>query len=200
MENQVEIWKKHPDIPGIEVSSFGRVRSTKEYYYACHVNSKGYLTVAFRVNGKVISKLVHRLAAETFVPNPDNLAYAHHKDGNKTNNNASNLDWYAAKSANYDCGVLSHPIFAINLSTLEVSKFSSQNKASEYLGIDRIGIINVIKGRQKTANGFCFVNADDNAIDTVKCKLCEIGKTKLASADKAIAAFTRQVNLLAKNC
>lgn len=194
MENETEIWKKHPDIPRIEVSSFGRIRSTKGYYYVCHVNSQGYLTVAFRVNGKVVSKLVHRLVAEAFVPNPDNLPYVNHKDGDKTNNSTSNIDWYAPSSNNHDGKTSIQPVFAIGLSTFKVYKFQSQNAAGKYLGINRISIINVIKGRQKTANGYWFVNADDNAIDIAKRKIREIGKTKLASADKAIAEFTRQVN------
>lgn len=193
MESQGEIWKSHPEYKGIEVSSLGRIRSTKGYYYACHVNSQGYLTVAFRINGKVVSKLVHRLVAEAFVSNPDNLPYVNHKDNNKANNNASNLDWYVPSSAKKYGKASIQPVFAINLSTLEVSKFSSQNKAGKYLGIERIGIINVIKGRQKTANGYWFVNADDNAIDIAKHKLRDIGKTKLASADEAIAKFTSQV-------
>lgn len=189
----MEIWKAHPDFAGIEVSSFGRVRSVKGRYYKLRVNSNGYLTVGFRVNGKLFSKLVHRLVAETFLSNPDNLPYVHHKNNDKTNNNASNLEFYDVSLNNPDRKTVNQPVFAINLSTLEVSKFSSQNKAGKYLGIDRICIVNVIKGRQKTANGYWFVLANDNAIDTAKHKLRKIGKTKLASADDAIAEFTSRV-------
>ncbi len=193
---ETEIWKSHPDIPGIEVSSLGRVRSLKGYYYAIAPGKNGYLRVCFRVNGKVVSKLIHRLVAETFIKNPNNLQGVNHKDGDKTNNEAGNLKWcYSSyKSKVSSAGSKGVPVLALNLSTLEVSKFPSQNEAGKFLGINRINIINVIKGRQKTASGYWFVNADDNAIDIAKSKIREIGKTKLASSDVAIAEFIRQVN------
>lgn len=196
MENQVEIWKTHPDIDEIEVSSFGRVRSVKGHCYKITPGKNGYLRVCFRANGKLVSKLVHRLVAETFIKNPDNLQGVNHKDGDKTNNEAGNLKWcYSSyKSKVSSAGSQGVPVLALNLSTLELSKFPSQNEAGKCLGIDRITIINVIKGRQKTAHGYWFVNADDNAIDIAKRKIREIGKTKLASSDVAIAEFIRQVN------
>ena len=196
MENNVEIWISYPYIAGIEVSTLGRVRSLKGYYYAITPGKNGYLRVCFRVNGKVVSKLIHRLVAETFIKNPNNLQGVNHKDGDKTNNEAGNLKWcYSSyKSKVSSAGSKGVPVLALNLSTLEVSKFPSQNEAGKFLGINRINIINVIKGRQKTASGYWFVNADDKAIDIVKSKIREIGKTKLASSDVAIAEFIRQVN------
>jgi len=55
--------------------------------------SKGYLTVWFTHNKKNQSKKVHRLIAETFVPNPQNKAQVNHIDGNKKNNSVKNLEW-----------------------------------------------------------------------------------------------------------
>jgi hypothetical protein len=45
------------------------------------------------MKNKEVTKFVHRLVAETFIPNPDNLPYIKHKDGNKENNRADNLEW-----------------------------------------------------------------------------------------------------------
>lgn len=59
----------------------------------------GYLRVCFCLSGKKVSKSVHRLIAETFIINPDNLPEVNHKDGDKTNNKVNNLEW-STKSNN----------------------------------------------------------------------------------------------------
>lgn len=53
----------------------------------------GYLRVSLWNKGKGKHHLVHRLVAEAFIPNPDNLPMVNHIDGNKRNNNVSNLEW-----------------------------------------------------------------------------------------------------------
>lgn len=60
-------------------------------------NIKGaYKSVALVKNKKIEMVNVHRLVAEAFIPNPENLKYINHKDGNKHNNNVSNLEWCTA--------------------------------------------------------------------------------------------------------
>ena len=52
-------------------------------------NGKGYLRIS--IAGKL--QFVHRLVAEKYVPNPENKPQVNHKDGNKLNNSAENLEW-----------------------------------------------------------------------------------------------------------
>lgn len=61
--------------------------------------SAGYFGVQISQNGKVKRFMIHRLVGECFLDNPDNLPEINHKDGNKLNNEYSNLEW-VTKSQN----------------------------------------------------------------------------------------------------
>jgi hypothetical protein len=58
-----------------------------------HANSSGYLRVSMNLEGEQREYFIHRLVAECFVENPDNKKIVNHKDGDKHNNTASNLEW-----------------------------------------------------------------------------------------------------------
>lgn len=68
--------------------------SPETWHCIATYNGKGYRRV--RLQGKTFK--VHRLVAEAFVPNPDNLPYVLHIDGNRENNHFSNLEWSARQS------------------------------------------------------------------------------------------------------
>lgn len=53
----------------------------------------GFMRVCLSINGKTKSKKVHRLVAEAFVPNPGKLPDVIHRNGDLTDNRASNLAW-----------------------------------------------------------------------------------------------------------
>ena len=195
MKSETEIWKSLPGVTGVEVSTFGRVRtldrvisggngtrSLKGRVLKQRNTKDGYLQVQITINGKRATKKVHRLVAQTFIPNPGNLPQVNHKDCNRINNDVSNLEWcdgfynqqYREKYGISRAEATGHPLFAINLSTLKVSWFKTQHEAGRELGIRFGNINNVIKGRRKKAGGFWFTNADENVDDIIKRKLNEI--------------------------
>ena len=57
------------------------------------INDKGNPTVTLEKDGKAEVLEVKYLVAQTFVPNPENKPFVIHKDGNKLNNSADNLEW-----------------------------------------------------------------------------------------------------------
>lgn len=57
------------------------------------MHNKGYKTVSLTKDGKTKTLFVHRIVAEAFIPNVDNLPMVNHKDEDKTNNFVENLEW-----------------------------------------------------------------------------------------------------------
>lgn len=94
---ETELWSDAKEYEGLyQASNIGRVKSIKfgkERILKPFTNSSGYLQVSLFKNGKKKNFYVHRLVAEAFLPNPDNLPCVNHKDEDKTNNNVNNLEW-----------------------------------------------------------------------------------------------------------
>ena len=107
-----EIWRPVVGYEGLyEVSSYGRVRSLDRYvkgkgesYWLRKgrvlspiKDTNGYLLINLCCNGKPKTINVHRLVAQAFIPNPDNLLEVNHIDEDKINNRADNLEWCSRK-------------------------------------------------------------------------------------------------------
>lgn len=205
--SEKEIWRALPGVAGVEISTFGRVRTLDRtvprkngtYHIKGRVlkqsnTSHGYLQVSIKIDGKWTTQRVNRLVAQAFIPNPDNLPQVNHLDCDRTNNNVKNLEFCTASyNAKYrdkfgisNTETIGQPMFAINLDTNEVSHFRSQGEASRILGVNRPDINKVIKGRANQTGGFWFVNDDGHAVDIVKSKLHDIGGVGLKIKYRAV--------------
>ena len=88
------------------VSSFGRLRSIKKLkggrirdnLLSIGLSSTGYCQISLRLpEGNYKNYRINRLVAKIFIDNPENKEQVNHIDGNKMNNNISNLEWCSAK-------------------------------------------------------------------------------------------------------
>lgn len=165
-ENE-EVWK---DISGYEglyqVSDKGRVKSLwfgKERIMKFERDKKGYLAVQLCKNGEIKRCTVHRLVAQSFIPNPQNLPQLNHKDENPSNNKVENLEWCSAKyNNNYGTHIqritekLSKPVLQYNKDGEFVKEWKSQSDVERNLGYSQRNISACCRGKYKSSYGYVW--------------------------------------------
>lgn len=171
-----EQWKSIIGFPNYEVSNLGRIRSLnfnhtgKIKIMKQNPHNSGYLQVViYDSQKKDYVKLVHRLVAEAFIPNPNNLRCVNHKDENKHNNIVSNLEWctdqynhnYGTKPYRLSIAMTDNPNFTKAVYQTDkqgkiIREFSSISRASKATGIKICNIGQVCRGLKyrHTAGGY----------------------------------------------
>lgn len=173
----LEIWK---DISGYEgmyqISNRGRIKSfrewkrascPKEYFLKPSPNNRGYLNVTLYKSGTKKKYLVHRLVAEAFIPNPQNLPHINHIDENTKNNAAENLEWCTPQYNNcYGTArfrtmlTTGKPVEQRLINGQLLATYVSTSIAEDITGISRKEIAACIRGQLHTAGGFVWTRPD----------------------------------------
>ena len=132
----------------------------------------GYYYVCLSKNGIVKNYFVHRLVAEVFLPNPDNLPCVNHKDEDKSNNNVDNLEWCTHEyNINYGTrnkrigksntnGKRSKPVLQYTLDGQFVKEWSSIMECKRN-GYNHGHIIECCRKNRKTHKGFIWRYKDE---------------------------------------
>lgn len=187
-----EEWKDIQGYEGIyKISNCGRIKSllrfnnmskdnTMRGYYRKEkilkpsANNSDYLYIFLCKNGKKTMKTIHRLVAETFIPNPNNYEQVNHIDGNKQNNRMDNLEWCTRKhnmQEAFRIGLVKRPRGAKHPLSMRVNQYDlSGNLIKEWgclkeiereLNFGHSNISNCCKGRYKSAYGYIWKYVDE---------------------------------------
>ena len=139
------------------ITSCGKVWSYKrKKFLKPDINASGYLKVGLSKDGQRKKYFIHRLVAEAYIPNPDNLPQVNHKDENKENNCLQNLEWCDPKyNANYGTrnDKIKKPILQFTLDGEFIKEWpSTTDVGKEFIK----GINHCLRGRQKTAYNYIW--------------------------------------------
>lgn len=124
-----------------------------------HIDKYGYERVNLHINGKNTQRQVHRLIAFTHVDNPENKPQVNHKDSNKQNNNASNLEWVTnQENRTHAVNNRLHKHFIYEFYKDGNLIFTGgSTDACEKLGLDQSAISSCVNGKQKTTKGYKII-------------------------------------------
>lgn len=89
------MWKDIPNFEKYAINTMGQIKNNESgFILKPQVNKQnGYYQIQLRNMDSRKGFYIHRLVAELFIPNPENLPTVNHKDGNKSNNTVNNLEW-----------------------------------------------------------------------------------------------------------
>jgi hypothetical protein len=93
----METWKTLKENPKYEISNKGNFRNSRGKILRLNKNKKGYLYCNVSKNNVITKVKIHILVARYFVDNPYNKETVNHIDGNKLNNDSTNLEWLTLK-------------------------------------------------------------------------------------------------------
>lgn len=173
-----EIWKTIEGYPNYMVSNLGRVKSCKrtimrnnghpqtineKILKSCNDGGSGYLRVNLYKEGKEKKYYIHRLVAQAFLDNPNNLSQVNHIDEDKTNNCVENLE-YCDVSYNINYGTRNErvsktksiPILQFTREMEFIKRWESATQVERELGIDQGNICMCCKGKIKTCGGYVW--------------------------------------------
>lgn len=162
-----EKWQRLEDYPNYCVSNTGEIKNTNtnKVLKQQHRGSQYRFVNIKNAQGYFVCKDVHRLVAQAFIPNPSNKPQVNHIDGNRTNNNVSNLEWVTAKEN------MRHA-FDTGLINKEIQIHAHQYNARPVIMAKNGKVIKLFRSLKETGR---YVNASPTSIKYV----CLYSKTHI---------------------
>lgn len=161
----MEKWVPIKGLSNYEVSDKGRVKNSKTgRIMKSNKNSRGYEVICLRHNNTQVTKRVHRLVADNFYDGDHEGFDVNHIDGNKTNNNLSNLE-FCTRSENLNHAFktgLKIPSRQIKVRVIETGEvYDSIRECGRTIGCDQSMICQCLSGKMRACNGYHFEKVID---------------------------------------
>lgn len=188
----IEVWQ---DIKGYEnlyqISNWGNVMSLRSNKLITPQKNKyGYITIKLSKKGEIKTFLLHRLIAETFIPNPENKPYIDHINTNRDDNRLENLRWVTPSENNNNPLTLKRMLEITNTNEYKKKKSITKSKgvvqytldgkmlavfyggreASRKTGISQISISQCCRNlpKHRSAGGYRWRYLDDVLADILE--------------------------------
>lgn len=169
------MWKPIIGYEGLyEISDDGEIKSLRYYgsekshlLKPCKNNQTGYLQVVLTKDGKHKTKTIHRMVAEHFLENHNGEKCINHKDENKQNNKAENLEWCCYSYNNQYNGrskkiakVQGKRVLQLDKNHKVIDEFDSTREAGRKTGLNQRHISECCNGKAKTTGGYYWAYVD----------------------------------------
>lgn len=157
-----EVWKEIEGYDGkYQASNLGRIRKIE--ILKQHDHNLGYKYVNITKDKQTKHIYVHRLIAQTFIPNLNNLEMVNHKDEDKTNNIPENLEWVTCKeNNNYGTAptrrakTRSKPVLQYSLDGKFIKEWESAREVERVLGFSNVCINQCCNKKIKKSKGYMW--------------------------------------------
>lgn len=189
-------WKKiyvDGEVTRYSISSDGQVRNDERGNFLKPALCHGYLAVRLAITPqRAARRLVHRLVAEHFIPNPENKPYVNHIDGIKHHNYIDNLEWvtpsenskHAYESGLRDVSYLTKAVRQYSLEGKWLMTFESMTEAAFETDCDQSKISEVCNGSRKSTGMYQWRFDSDNLDSLPPIKKPSCTKKRVGQYDK----------------
>ena len=185
--------KKYIYLDGIKsrymIYSDGRIYNTeKDIFMKGGMDKDGYHIVSLSLNGKRFTRKFHRLVADAFIPNPNDLPLVNHKDGDKMNNHHSNLEWVTdAENVHHACEHKLRKSTIDKKTAKKICKMLESGKYRIYEISEKLGVSKSSISKIKNGTNWTSVSKDYDFSKVPKTKAMYGNKNPMSKIDSKTA-------------